>query len=97
MVMLMDDFNHILQGYSAGTGEITEATHKNMGKIGQHLNKTKHNKMLICAYIIGLLYRADSRFTPSQWEMALLCNKVSHLLGASLESALLYVTDSGIC
>ena len=34
------------------------------------------------------LYRADSRFAPSQWEMALLCNDVSHLLGASLESTL---------
>ena len=32
--------------------------------------------------------RADSRFTPSQWETALLCNDVSHWLGASLESAL---------
>ena len=31
--------------------------------------------------------RADSRFTLSQWETALLCN-VSHWLGASLESAL---------
>ena len=33
-------------------------------------------------------YRADSRFAPSQWETALLCNDVSHWLGASLESAL---------
>ena len=34
--------------------------------------------------------RADSRFAPSQWETALLCNDVSHWLGASLESALLH-------
>ena len=32
--------------------------------------------------------RADSRFAPSQWEMALQSNDVSHWLGASLESAL---------
>ena len=32
--------------------------------------------------------RADFRFAPSQWETALLCNDVSHWLGASLESAL---------
>ena len=32
--------------------------------------------------------RADSRFAPSQWETALLCNDVSHWLGASLESVL---------
>ena len=31
---------------------------------------------------------ANSRFAPSQWETALLCNDVSHWLGASLESAL---------
>ena len=33
-------------------------------------------------------HRADSRFAPSQWETALLCNHISHWLGASLESAL---------
>ena len=32
--------------------------------------------------------RAASRFAPSQWEMVLLCNDVSHWLGANLESAL---------
>ena len=32
--------------------------------------------------------RADSRFAPSQWKSALLSKKVSHGLGASLESAL---------
>ena len=32
--------------------------------------------------------RAHSRFVPSQWEMALLCNNISCWLGASLESAL---------
>ena len=31
---------------------------------------------------------ADSRFAPSQWETALLCNDVSLWLSASLESAL---------
>ena len=33
-------------------------------------------------------YRADSSFAPSQWEMALLCNGLSHWLAVSLESAL---------
>ena len=33
--------------------------------------------------------RADSRFAPSKWETALLCNDVSHWLGTSLESVLL--------
>ena len=32
---------------------------------------------------------AASWFAPSQWETVLLCNDVSHWLGASLESALL--------
>ena len=34
--------------------------------------------------------RADSRFAPSQWETALLCNDVSHWLVASPESTLLF-------
>ena len=46
--------------------------------------------------MVGINDRADSRFAPSQWEMALLCNSVSHWLcnsvshwlGASLGSAL---------
>ena len=36
------------------------------------------------------IIRADSRFVPSQWEMPLLCNDVSHWLGTNLESALCY-------
>ena len=37
--------------------------------------------------------RADSRIAPTQWETALLCNDVSHWLGASLESALVSVVQ----
>ena len=33
----------------------------------------------------GDVIRTDFRFAPSQWETALLCNDVSHWLGASLE------------
>ena len=36
-----------------------------------------------------VMSRADSRFAPSQWNNALICNDVSHWLGASLESALI--------
>ena len=39
----------------------------------------------------GKYIRADSRFAPGQWETALLCNDVSHWLGANLESALVHV------
>ena len=35
--------------------------------------------------------RAESRFAPSQWETVLLCNNVSHWVGASLESALIMI------
>ena len=38
-------------------------------------------------WFVWSVSRADSRFAPSQWETALLCNGVSHWLGASLESA----------
>ena len=44
-----------------------------------------------CIYAsIGM---ADSRFAPSQWETALLCNDVSHWLDASLESVLIRDND----
>ena len=46
--------------------------------------------MLLC-YHYNIILRADSRFAPSQWEMALLCNDVSHWLGANLESTLILV------
>ena len=39
-----------------------------------------------------IIYRVDSRFASSQWETVLLCNDVSHWLGASLESVLIYKT-----
>ena len=52
-------------------------------------------KVLGSGGLIGMMFmkcstisRADSRFAPSQWETALLCNDVSHWLGASLESVL---------
>ena len=41
--------------------------------------------------LAGFYNRPDSRFAPSQWETALLCNAVSHWLGASLQFALYYV------
>ena len=48
-----------------------------LGKIDWHQTKTEH------------IIRADPRFAPNQWETALLCNDVSHWLGANLESALI--------
>ena len=55
------------------------------------------NLALICFHIYyganiywQSMYRTDSRFAPSQWETALLCNDVSHWLVANLKSALMY-------
>ena len=39
-------------------------------------------------HCLSMYHRVESRFAPSQWETALLCNDVSHWLGASLESAM---------
>ena len=36
-------------------------------------------------------HRVDSRFAPCQWETALLCNDVSHWLGASLWISLKHI------
>ena len=41
------------------------------------------------SYRACITFRADSRFATSQWETALLCNTVSHWLGANLESAMI--------
>ena len=49
----------------------------------------RDNKVTL--YGLPLWYRADSRFAPSQWEVALLCNAISHWLGANLESTLWYI------
>ena len=53
---------------------------------------------LIALFLYTLRYiqcRADSRFVPSQWEMALLFNDVSHWLGTSLESAVQWLSNTG--
>ena len=42
-----------------------------------------------------VFHMADSRFGPSQCEMALFCNYVSHWLGACLESALFHFEPYG--
>ena len=44
-----------------------------------------------------IVFRADSRFAPRQWETALLCNGVSHWLGASLKSALMFILRYWLC
>ena len=60
----------------------------------EHTNFCFQKLLWICEesqyYCYTCYTRDDSRFAPSQWETALLCNEVSHWLGASLESALLH-------
>ena len=52
--------------------------------------KMAHGAQILSGtYLSDYWTRADSRFAPSQWETALLCNDVSYWPGASLESALL--------
>ena len=46
------------------------------------------SKVCVVSWLI-YCNRADTRFPPSQWEMALQSNAISHWLGANLESALL--------
>ena len=63
------------------------------GKTWQAQNPTdRFNKM--ASQQIQL--RADSRFVPSQWETALLCNDISHWLGASLQWALQLTTYNDV-
>ena len=57
-------------------------------------NKFAQEAFMDLLFVSGKLYidRADSGLCPAI-EMALLCNNVSHWLGASLESALIYMTS----
>ena len=50
-----------------------------------------NNAWIPVTHCVLCVYKADSRFALSQWETALLCNDVSHWLGASLESVLYYI------
>ena len=61
-------------------------------------SKFEKKTYMLCSMISCLfgqphkMYRADSRFAPSQWETALLCNGVSHWPGGNLESSWMYTT-----
>ena len=53
-----------------------------------------HSRSYLLLQLISV--SADSRFVPSQWETASLCNVVSHWLAAKLESALSVLQHSAI-
>ena len=61
--------------------------------VGQHQHQNSPLSALcegnpqITGPVMQKAIRADSRIMPNQWETALLCNDVSHWLGANLESA----------
>ena len=52
--------------------------------------------MWFCCVLFRCDHRVESRFAPSRWETALLCNDVSHWLGASIKLGLDYVFSSGL-
>ena len=64
------------------------------GDLRRH--RTRYDVIVMVLQAILTYHRADSRFAPSQWETALLCNDVSHWLGANLESVL-YHDDVKTC
>ena len=53
-----------------------------------HNITTIDDTSVLAQHHMPMIFRADSRFAPSQWGTALLCNDVSHWLGANLDSAL---------
>ena len=65
---------------------------KEIVKIDNYKTTMKRSKSQTLCMFPGMYYMADSRFTASQWETSLQSNAVSHWLGASLESALYYIT-----
>ena len=55
--------------------------------------KKKETTKDLISHHIKYVYRVDSRLAPSQWEMLLQSNAISHWLGANLESALILHPD----
>ena len=53
--------------------------------------------VLVWGILLEPILRADSRFAPNQWEMALQNNDVSHWLGANLESTWTLKSMIGPC
>ena len=76
------------------------SAHKRRPHVGEDISRP-HGVWSIWYTVVGLLSHGinptdwhtsyDSRLAPSQWETALLCNAVSHWLGANLESALQFI------
>ena len=58
------------------------------GMLGHHMHISQLDSIHAELHWINIKCRADSRLATAQWETALLCNAVSHWLGAKLESAL---------
>ena len=61
---------------------VTGENHRRITSRGTKANVT-HSTTYSIVYL-----RDYSRFAPSQWETPLLCNDISHWLGANLKSAL---------
>ena len=84
MICCWDDmFAHILQGCFTGTGQsydcVSVATLKDVGKIDLCHTTTKYKAQTVC--IIQGIYRDHFVYVPSQWEMTLQCDVISHCLG----------------
>ena len=72
---------------------------RNCNNINNKAGKTNGIKTgfilwMIPAKTIFHISRAHSKFVPSQWKMALLCNDASHWQDATLESALIRIKSS---
>ena len=77
------------RNYSASVRHVIRSTH--WSRLDDHpldlLHATLRLKPALAHFTLekNRHYRADSRFAPSQWETALLCNDVSHWLGARID------------
>ena len=74
-------------------GMVLEVTEHDMEYSINHLYQQLRQPANRHSWQTAWYYRANSRFAPSQWEMALLCNDISHWLDANFESALYNNSD----
>ena len=74
--------------YGGGDHQLVLEANHMTGTWQGHDSKHVDTFVMTCFRCEKMILRADSRFAPSQWETALLCNDISHWLGANLESVL---------
>ena len=80
--------DHVMAWYHQAPSHYLTPVEKDSWHLMVSQGHNEFTELVLMSMTPGYQYRADSRFAPSQWETALLCNDVSNWLGTNLKSAL---------